>query len=41
MNDSALFLMMLAQGFVTIMTIYFFAKVLRMPPKKEDHSYED
>jgi len=40
MSTSALILMILVQGFVTIITIYFLVKVLRMPPKADTEGDE-
>lgn len=33
--------MVTTQGIVTLVTLYFFWKVLRTPPKPEPDSYED
>ncbi|MCB0516455.1 MAG: hypothetical protein R2798_12525 [Chitinophagales bacterium] len=41
MNTSALITMILVQVPVTIVTIYFFLKVLRTPPRAEPDSYID
>lgn len=41
MSTSALAMMLFAQVTVTAVTIYFFWKVLKTPPKKEPDSYED
>ena len=39
MSTSALILMVCTQVLVTIVTAYFFMKVLRTPPKAEPDSY--
>lgn len=41
MNSDALFMMIAAEGIITIVTIYFFVKVLTMPKKKEPDSYSE
>jgi hypothetical protein len=41
MNTSALITMILSQGIVIVVTIYFFVRVLKTPPKQEPDSYED
>ncbi len=41
MSAAALITMILVQVSVTIITAYFFIKVLRMPPKPEPDSYAD
>lgn len=41
MSDSALITMILVQVTVTCITAYFFVKVLRTSPKKEDSSKEE
>lgn len=41
MNADALFMMIAAEGIITIVTIYFFVKVLTMPKKKEPDSYSE
>lgn len=41
MNGSALFLMLTVMLAVTIVTFYFFWKVLKTPPKPEPDSYTD
>ena len=41
MNTSALITMMISQGIVIVVTIYFFFRVLKTPPKPEPDSYED
>ncbi len=41
MSTSALILMILVQGFVTIITIYFLVKVLRIPPKTDTESSDE
>jgi hypothetical protein len=41
MNTTALITMILAQGTVTFIAIYFFYKVLTTPPKREPDSYSD
>ena len=39
-NDSALYLMISTQVLVTGVTLYFFFKVLRTPPRPEPDSYD-
>ncbi|MDA8132307.1 MAG: hypothetical protein M0011_12460 [Elusimicrobia bacterium] len=39
MSSSALLMMVLAEGTITVMTVYFFWKVLTIPPKPEPDSY--
>lgn len=41
MNTSALILMLITQVVVTCITVYFFVKVLRTPPRNEPDSYAD
>lgn len=41
MTSSALFLMVLVQVSVTLITFYFFRKVLLTPPRKEPDSYSE
>lgn len=41
MNTSALFLMIITQLSVTLVTIYFFFRVLTSKPKKEPDPYSD
>lgn len=41
MSATAFTLMVLVQGTVTILTGYFFWRVLRTPPKAEPDSYEN
>ena len=41
MNTSALVLMLLTMIVVTSVTVYFFVKVLRTPPRTEPDSYRD
>lgn len=41
MNTSALITMILAQGLVIGVAIYFFYKVLTTPPKAEQDSYSE
>lgn len=41
MNTSALITMILAQGIVILVAVYFFIRVMRTPPKPEPDSYED
>lgn len=41
MNTSALITMILAQGLVIGVAIYFFYKVLTTPPKAEPDSYSE
>lgn len=41
MKTAALITMILTLGIVTIITLYFFYKVLRTPPKKEPDSYSE
>lgn len=38
MNSSALIIMILAQGFFTAFSIYYFYKVMTIPPKSESSS---
>lgn len=41
MTTSALITMVLVQVTVTVVTAYFFWKVLKTPPKPEPDSYEE
>jgi hypothetical protein len=41
MNSDALFMMIAAEGIITIVTIYFFVKVLTMPKKQEPDSFTE
>ena len=41
MSNSAITLMVSVQVVVSLITIYFFRKVLRTPPKPEPDSYTD
>lgn len=41
MNNSALILMIVTQVAVAAVTIYFFRKVLKSPPKPEPDSYSE
>jgi hypothetical protein len=41
MNDAALTTMVLAQGVVTVFTVYFFVLVLRTPAKPEPDSFTE
>jgi hypothetical protein len=41
MNSQALIMMIAAEGIITVITIYFFVKVLTMPKKKEPDSYTE
>ena len=41
MNTSALITMLFVEITVTVITVYFFWKVLTTPPKREPDSYED
>jgi len=41
MTTSALIMIILTQGTVLGATIYFFRKVLRMPPNEEPDSYSE
>lgn len=41
MNSDALIMMIGAEGIITIVTIYFFVKVMTMPKKKEPDSYSE
>jgi hypothetical protein len=40
MNTSALFLMIISEGIIAAITIYFFFRVLKSPPKPEPDSFE-
>lgn len=41
MSTSAIITMVLVQVTVTIITAYFFMKVLRTPPKPEPNSFDE
>ncbi|MEY2963703.1 MAG: hypothetical protein RL754_964 [Bacteroidota bacterium] len=41
MTTSAILMIVLTQGVVLAATIYFFAKVLKAPPKAEPDSYSE
>ena len=41
MNTTALIMMVITQGLVTAITVYFFYKVLTVPPKPEPDSYSE
>lgn len=41
MSNEALVLMISTGSVVTIVTLYFFIKILRTPPKEEDDSYPE
>lgn len=41
MNSAALITMILSQGIVIGLTLYFFYKVLTMPPAKEPDSFSE
>ncbi|MBW7866874.1 MAG: hypothetical protein H3C31_00955 [Brumimicrobium sp.] len=41
MNTSALIMMITTEVIVTTVTIYFFIRVLRTPPKSEPDSYSE
>ena len=41
MNTEALITMILTQGIVTCFAVYFFYKVLTIPPKKEPDSFSE
>lgn len=41
MNTTALVLMVSTMILVTAITVYFFVRVLRTPPRPEPDSYED
>lgn len=41
MNSSALIMMLTTEIAVTIITIYYFVKILRTPPKQEPDSFID
>lgn len=41
MSTSAIVLMVIVQGTVTVITAYYFFKVLRTPPKPEPDSFEE
>lgn len=39
MSNSGLTILLLAEGVITVITFYFFWKVLKTPPRKEPDSY--
>lgn len=41
MNSTALTMMLVTEIAVTLITIYYFVKVLRTPPKQEPDSFTD
>lgn len=41
MNSSALIMMLVTEIVVTVVTIYYFVKVLKTPPKPEPDSYSE
>lgn len=41
MNSSALIMMLATEIVVTLVTIYFFVKVLKTPPKQEPDSFSE
>lgn len=41
MNSTALTMMLVTEIAVTLITIYYFVKVLRTPPKQEPDSFEE
>ncbi len=41
MNSSALIMMLTTEIAVTIITVYFFIKILKTPPKQEPDSFSD
>lgn len=41
MNTEALIMMIAAEGIISAVTIYFFYKVLTVPPKPEPDSYSE
>lgn len=41
MNSSALIMMLVTEIAVTVITIYYFIKVLRTPPKPEPDSFTE
>lgn len=41
MNSTALTMMLVTEIAVTCITVYFFYRVLKTPPKSEPDSYED
>jgi hypothetical protein len=41
MNADAILMMVGAESIITVVTIYFFWRVLTMPKKKEPDSYSD
>ena len=41
MNTEALIMMVAAEGIITVVTLYFFWKVLTTPPKSEPDSYSE
>jgi hypothetical protein len=41
MSNSGLVTLIIAEGIITAITVYFFWKVLKTPPKPEPDSYSD
>lgn len=41
MSTSALIMMIVTEATITIITVYFFWKVLKTPPKKEPDSFSE
>jgi hypothetical protein len=41
MNTTALVMMLVTEIIVTVITVYYFVKVLRTPPKPEPDSFTD
>lgn len=41
MNNSALIIMIATQGIVIAITVYFFYKILTIPPKPEPDSFSE
>jgi hypothetical protein len=41
MNTEALILMIAAKGIITVLTVYFFYKVLTVPQQPEPDSYSE
>lgn len=41
MSNSGLTVLLLSEGIITIITFYFFWKVLKTPPKQEPDSYSE
>jgi len=39
MTTGALVMMILAEGIITVITVYFFWKVIKTPPRKEPDSF--